>query len=72
LQRFADWLPTGRLDQKRRDALAMLDAISAHIAAGTPPLRVDYQLADTAAWQAARRRTADTALTREVPSTKSL
>ena len=56
LNRFEDWLPTGRVDQKRRDALAMLDEISAHIAAGTPPLRVTYELADTAAWQVARRR----------------
>ena len=55
LQQFADWLPTGRVDQKRRDALAMLDAVAAHIGAGTPPLRVNYELADTAAWQAVRR-----------------
>jgi hypothetical protein len=56
IARLTDWLPTGRIDQKRRDALAMLDAIRAHLAAGTPPLRVDYELADTAAWRAARRR----------------
>jgi hypothetical protein len=58
LARFKDWLPTGKIDQKRLDTLAMLDAISAHIAAGTPPLRVAYKLADTAAWQAARRQAA--------------
>jgi hypothetical protein len=56
LSRFEAWLPTGRVDQKRLDALAMLDAISAHLAARTPPLAVTYELADTAAWQAARRR----------------
>jgi hypothetical protein len=57
LDQLEGWLPAGRVDQKRHDALAMLDAIAAHIAAETPPLRVDYDLADTAAWQAARRQT---------------
>jgi hypothetical protein len=55
LARFTQWLPAGRVDQKRHDALAMLDAITAHIAAETPPLRVDYKLAVTAAWRAAVR-----------------
>lgn len=55
LRRFAAWLPAGRVDQKQRDALAMLEAITALLAAGVPPLRVDYEFADTAAWQAARR-----------------
>jgi hypothetical protein len=56
LARFEKWLPTGRIDRKRQDALEMLEAIAALIAAKTPPLRVDYVLADTAAWQAARRQ----------------
>ncbi len=56
LARFNEWLPTGRIDRKRRDALAMVDAIRAHLAADPPPLRVDYVFADTAAWQAAKRR----------------
>jgi len=54
LARLAAWLPSGRVDQKRGDALAMVDAVSVQLGAGTP-LRVDYELADTAAWQAARR-----------------
>jgi hypothetical protein len=54
--RLKAWLPTGRVDQKRRDALAMLEAISAHLVTGAPPLKVDYQLADTAAWRQAARR----------------
>jgi hypothetical protein len=56
LVRFSDWLPTGRIDQKRADALAMLDATGTHIAARTRPLKVAYELADTAAWQAVKRR----------------
>jgi hypothetical protein len=55
LQDFADWLPDGRIDQKRLDAAAMLTAIRAHLAGGIRPMRVSYRLADTAAWQAARR-----------------
>jgi hypothetical protein len=53
---FLAWLPVGRIDQKRLDAMAMLDAIAGHIAAKTPPLSVDYKLANTAAWQAAVRQ----------------
>jgi hypothetical protein len=56
LARLEERLPGSRIDQKRRDALAMLEAIAAHITSGAPPLSVDYELADTAAWQAARRK----------------
>lgn len=56
LRAFSDWLPTGQVDQKRHDAELMLDAIRAHLAAGAPPLRVSYTLAETVAWEAARRR----------------
>jgi len=55
LTRFEAWLPSGRVDQKRLDALAMLEAIGAHLAANPPPLVVDYELADTAAWHTAKR-----------------
>jgi hypothetical protein len=57
LTRLTGWLPQGRVDQKRRDAEAILDAILAHMLAVTPPLRVSYELADTVAWQAVTRRT---------------
>jgi hypothetical protein len=53
---LADWLPHGRINQKRLDAVAMLDAIRAHLVAAAPPLRVTYDFADTVAWQAVRRR----------------
>jgi hypothetical protein len=55
LRDFAAWLPTGRVDQKRRDAEEMLAAVRKHLAAGAGPLTVDYELADTVAWRAARR-----------------
>ena len=58
LRDFADWLPDGRIDQKRLDADAMLEAIRSHLAAGSPPLRVSWRLAETAAWRAARQSAA--------------
>ena len=55
LPAFAAWLSEGRVDQKRLDALEMLDAIVRDLAAGVALLRVSYQFARTAAWEAARR-----------------
>jgi hypothetical protein len=52
---FTAWLPQGRVDQKRLDAEAMLEAIRAHLATDAPPLQVGYELAETVAWHAARR-----------------
>ena len=48
LRDLAFWLPSNRIDQKRRDA----DALLAYLAAAAPPLRVSYTLAETVAWQA--------------------
>jgi hypothetical protein len=45
-------LPAGQVDQKRRDALALVDAIRAHLVAGVTPLRVAYRFAQTAGWRA--------------------
>jgi len=56
LARLRDWLPRGCIDQKRLDALAMLNAIGAHLESGAPRLRVTYALAETVAWQAVVRR----------------
>ena len=55
---FSAWLPQGRVDQKRLDAEAMLEAIRGHLAADAPALQVGYELAETVAWQAARRHAA--------------
>ncbi|HEX7587606.1 MAG TPA: TfuA-like protein [Anaerolineae bacterium] len=57
LDRFANWLPGGRVDQKRNDAVEMLEAIVAHLAGGVIPLEVPYQFAHTFAWEEACRRT---------------
>jgi hypothetical protein len=55
LRALGEWLPRGRVDQKRHDAEAMLAAIRAHLAGRPRPMRVTYELANTAAWRAARR-----------------
>jgi hypothetical protein len=55
LQDFAASLPQMRIDRKRHDAALLLDTVRAHLAAKLPPLRVAYQFAETAAWEAARR-----------------
>ncbi len=56
LRRFATWLPGGQVDQKRLDALEMVEAMTAHLARGVTPLEVSYQFAHTFAWEEARRR----------------
>jgi hypothetical protein len=44
------WLPDGRVDQKRDDAMAMLQAIKALLASGPQPMRVEYTLEWTEVW----------------------
>jgi len=51
LRDFAASLPASRIDQKRRDADALLAAIRTHLATAPPPLRVSYTLAETVAWK---------------------
>ena len=54
LHALQQWLPAGAIDCKRRDAIGLLDAVRAHLAAGVTPLTVQFQFAETAAWRAAR------------------
>jgi hypothetical protein len=56
LRRFTEWLPHGQVDQKRQDALEMLAAMSDHLTRGVAPLRVNYLMAHTFAWEFACRR----------------
>jgi hypothetical protein len=53
---FAAWLHQGRVDQKRIDALEMIAAIRAHLAAGITPMKVSYRFRDTGYHRAAARR----------------
>lgn len=50
LRPFERWLPTGRVDLKRDDARAMLDAMGRLLSTDTAPKRVDYRLEWTDAW----------------------
>jgi hypothetical protein len=56
LRRLANWLPAGKIDQKRVDAVNLLQAVTAHLARGVIPMQVSYQFAHTFAWEEARRR----------------
>lgn len=47
------WLPAGRRDQKRDDALAMLDAVRALLAGDPAPLAVDFAFEWTELWDEA-------------------
>jgi len=57
LTRLENWLPGGQIDQKRLDALEMLQAMREHLMHGVSPLQVSYRFAHTFAWENARLRT---------------
>ena len=50
LEALRAWLPDGRIDQKREDALAMLAAMRGLMASDAEPMRVDYVLEWTEMW----------------------
>jgi hypothetical protein len=56
LDALRGWLPTGKVDQKHEDALAMLRAIRSWIDSGPPAGPVEYSFEYTANWEIARRR----------------
>jgi hypothetical protein len=56
LSDLAAWLPTGRVDQKRVDALEMIDALGAHLATGVTPLKISYRFQDTGYHRAMAQR----------------
>ncbi len=47
------WLPSGRVNQKREDAIAMLEAMREFLAAKPPPARADFAFAHTTLWERA-------------------
>lgn len=50
LQSLEAWLPTGRVDQKRKDALKMLKAMATFLAEENRPPNPDYRLQWTVMW----------------------
>ncbi len=55
LDRFVEWLPRGRVNQKRLDAEEMLGALLTHMKADTAPFEASFQFAHTFAWEEARQ-----------------
>ncbi len=56
LARLTAWLPLGRIDQKKIDALEMLAAIRTHVAGGVSPFVPEFELHPTAMWESAREK----------------
>jgi hypothetical protein len=56
LTRLRGWLPQGRVNQKREDAVAMLRLISRRLAEGPEPKRVSFSFEHTAMWGAVLRK----------------
>lgn len=57
LKRFKSWLPTGRVDQKREDALLMLRVMRERLAVPNSPKSVSYHFERTTIWERAIRWT---------------
>jgi hypothetical protein len=55
LQAFAAWLPQGRVDRKREDALAMLRSMAEFLHDRPEPKRVAYAFEHTDAWEQVTR-----------------
>lgn len=56
--RVAHWLPDGRVDCKRLDALELAAAVADHLTRGVRPFTPAFDFAHSYAWEEARRRTA--------------
>ena len=56
LARLRAWLPEHKVNQKREDAIAMLQRIAADCAANNEPKKVDFDFQHTVAWDAILHR----------------
>ncbi|NTX00694.1 TfuA-like protein [Myxococcus sp. CA040A] len=56
LEALKAWLPRGRVDAKRADAVALLREIRARMEAGLSPKQTRFPFQHTDAWEEARRR----------------
>jgi hypothetical protein len=63
LEALREWLPLGRVDQKREDALGMLQAMQTLLASDPAPMRVNYALEWTEVWDDATATSAASART---------
>lgn len=55
LNAFERWLPSGRVNQKRDDAVAMLTMMRDRLCTGLPPKRVQFEFEYTSLWDKAIR-----------------
>jgi len=60
LERLRAWLPTQKVNQKREDAIAMLDRMTADRAVSDAPRQADFVFQHTVAWDAILHRFAGT------------
>jgi len=58
LARFRQWLPEGRVDQKRQDAVGMLRLMQSRLAQRLDPKVVSYSFQHTVIWESASREAA--------------
>jgi hypothetical protein len=58
LDRFLQWLPEGRVDQKRADAVALLRHVRAFLATDPRPFEARFTFERTDLWERGRRRVA--------------
>ncbi len=56
LDKLRAWLPAGRVDQKRLDAIEMLRTMRRQLESGRPPKQVHYSFQHTDAWEQVRRQ----------------
>jgi hypothetical protein len=56
LERLRRWLPGGQVNQKRKDAIAMLRLIRERLATDWKPKVVTYSFEHTAMWESARQQ----------------
>ena len=57
LDRFEAWLPGGKFDRKRQDAVLMLEAIGEMLAGPAVPFEADFHFEPTDAWTQVAKRT---------------
>ncbi|MGH8095191.1 MAG: TfuA-like protein [Chthoniobacterales bacterium] len=56
LARFRQWLPANRVNQKRKDAVAMLRVMRRRLRAGLKPKKISYCFEHTSTWDTAWRQ----------------
>lgn len=59
IARLRDWLPNGQVNQKREDALRMLQVMGARLAKGLKPKTVFYSFEHTSMWESASQQSSE-------------